>query len=80
MPPPRSDTQADSALETSTTSEASPSGLPAVAPSSLPEDCVLHDSKDAGENAMDASGDEMDVAEDFQEDEEAARHLGLSSE
>ena len=80
MPPPRSDTQADSALETSTASEASPSGLPAVAPSSLPEDCVLHDNKDASENAMDASGDEMDVAEDFQEDEEAARHLGLSSE
>ena len=78
MPPPRSDTQADSALETSTASEASPSGLPAVAPSSLPEDCVLHDNKDAGENATDASGDEMDAAEDFQEDEEAARHLGLS--
>ncbi|CAE7490275.1 unnamed protein product [Symbiodinium sp. CCMP2592] len=78
MPPPRSDTQADSALETSTTSAASPSGLLAVAPSSLPEDYVCNDNQDAGENAMAASGDEMDVAEDFQEDEEAARHLGLS--
>ncbi|CAE6920958.1 unnamed protein product [Symbiodinium sp. CCMP2592] len=78
MPPPRPDTPAGSALETSAASAASPSGLPAVAPSSPPQDCVRNESQDAGENAKDPSGDEMDVAEDFQGDEEAAQHLGLS--